>query len=259
MPSFTQTLAAGTAVFALVGFADAASVYSFELDRQGNKLINQDGKKVNAGINDRAGKVYNVSGSYDELNQTLSWSTTAAKGWESFWLVINNGGNPKSLKQEGKLGMIYFDRNPGHGGPTLSVYQYTSAGGNSWKDGELIASSVADDGFVQEIGFENQGNKRTGSFTIDVSGINAALGGDWQGLMFDETVGLWMHLFDIRKPGAQYGNDGGLKEWKFKKRGWVDTNGFHTEETNAIPTPSAALAGFAGLALLANRRKRAAA
>ncbi|MEM1446059.1 MAG: hypothetical protein AAGF84_08395 [Planctomycetota bacterium] len=259
MRHLTKTLTAAAATLAFVGFADAASVYSFDLDRQGKKLVNQDGKKVSAGINDRAGKVYNVSGSYDELNQTLSWSTTASKGWESFWLVINNGGNPKSLKQEGKLGMIYFDRNPRGESPTLSVYQYTSAGGNSYKNGELIASSVADNSFVQEMSFDTDGNKRTGSFTIDVSGINSALGGDWQGVMFDETIGLWMHLFDIRRPGAKYNNAGDLTHWHFCKHGWVDTNGFHTEETNAVPTPSAALAGLAGLGLLANRRKRQAA
>ena len=257
MLSITRSIVAGAAALAtlsLVGLADAASVYSFELDRQGNKLVNQDGDKINAGINDKAGKVYNVAGSYDEHNQTLSWSTTASKGWESFWLVINNGGNPKSLAQEGKLGMIYFDRN--HGNETLSVYQYTSAGGNSWKNGQLIASSEIDDSFILDMGFETQGNKRTGSFTLDVSGINTAMGGGWQGLMFDDTVGLWMHLFDVRKPGAKYGHDGELMTWNFKKHGWVDTDGFSTEHTNAVPTPTAALAGLAGLGLLANRRKQ---
>ncbi|MEM7575859.1 MAG: hypothetical protein AAF328_00160 [Planctomycetota bacterium] len=264
MPSITKTLTAAAATLAFVGFADAASVYSFDLDRQGSKLVNQDGDKIRAGINDKAGKVLGVSGSYDELNQTLSWSTTLATnphgaGYESFWLVINNGGNPKTRKQEGKLGMIFFDRNGGD--PTLSVYQYTSAGANSWKNGKLIASSEIDDSFVLASSFEKESSKgeRTGSFTLDVSGINSAMGNGWQGLMFDETVGLWMHLFDHRKPGAQYGSDGELKQWKFGKHGWVDTDGFATSETNAVPTPSAALAGLAGLGLLANRRKRHAA
>ncbi|MEM6459014.1 MAG: hypothetical protein AAF710_06445 [Planctomycetota bacterium] len=251
----SRITAAALLTVSAAGVAQAGSTYSFEATRSGNALYSQSGEKIKGGINDKAGKVYGFSGSYDAHAQTLSWSLTAAKGWDSMRLVINAGGNPKTAGQQGKIGIIHFDRENGN---TLSVYKYQDA--NSYKTQPLIASSEQDDSFIKSMGFTESGNQRTGSFTLDVSGINQMFGPDGTGLAFGDTVGVWMHVFDRRgQAGAVYGSDGGLTNWKFGKHGWVDTDGFGTVKTNAVPTPTAAAAGLFGLAALLRRRTRHAA
>ena len=250
---FKLTATVLAAAFAFTGVSQAAGVYSFEMNRQGNKMVDHNGDRVSAGIRDRAGKIYHASGSYDSDNQHLSWSTTIGKkGWSSFdgfWLVLNSGGNPKSLAQEGKLGILYFDA----WAEDITVYQYTGKGGYSYKNGQLLASSRVDDSFVKDLDIEMENDRKTASFTIDVAGINSALGGDWMGMQFDDEVGIWMHTFDHGK--IRYRNDGSIKKWDFCYHGWLDTNGTPTHHTETVPTPTAAAAGMIGLGLLGARRR----
>ncbi|MBB6431177.1 hypothetical protein [Algisphaera agarilytica] len=247
----SMTFVAALTLSSIAGVAQAGSSYSFEANRIGKAFYNQDGEKISAGINDKAGKVHSFSGEYNEKAQTFSWSVTANKRWDSLWLVVNSGGNPKTAGQQGKIGMIYFSRENGN---NLSIYKYQNA--NSYKTQELIASSKNDDSFIKSMGFTKDKNKRTGEFTLDVSAINKAFGDDGIGLAYGETIGVWMHVFDRRgKNGAVYGKDGGLVDWDYKKHGWVDTDGFGTAK--AVPTPSAAAAGIVGIAIALHRRRKA--
>lgn len=256
MLKLTATVFAATLAF--TGVSHAGSVYSFDVNRQGHKMIDQDGNRVAAGINDRAGRIKNVSGSYDTDAQTFSYSTEIGKNrgssFDGFWLVINGGGGtPGALGQIGKIGILYFDAHA----KDITVYQYTRRGTRSYQDGELIASTRVDDSFVQSLDVTNNGNSQTASFTLDIDGFNTALGGDWMGLVFGKQVGIWMSVFDHGK--VRYGQDGSIHNWRFCQRGWFDASTIDTVETETVPTPSAAMAGIAGLGLLASRRKKRAA
>ncbi len=251
---FRKCLVTAVAAFGIAGAASAGSVYSFDLNRQGKHMVDEHGEKVAAGINDKAGKVLNVSGSYDTGSHELTWSTTIGKkGWSSFdgfWLVINDGGNPKQLAQEGKLGIMYFDA----WSRDVTIYQYTHRGGSSYKNGQLLASTKLDDSFVKSVDIDMHHDSKTASLTLDLAAVNSAMGGDWMGMQFGSQVGIWMHVFDFGQ--IKYRHDGSIKSWCFKKHGWLDTNGI---DTKVVPTPTAAMAGLAGLGLLGSRRKNRAA
>ena len=257
---FRKCTFAFAALLCVAGIADAGSVYSFDLTRRGNKMVDQNGDRVSAGLNDNAGKIKSISGSFDTDAQTLSWSTTVRKrrgnSFDGFWLVINGGGGtPGALGQIGKLGMIYFDIHA----KDLTVYEYTRRGTRSYRNGEMLASTRLDDSFVKSMDVTNTRNSRTASFMIDVAGINAAMGGDWMGLAFGEQAGVWMQTYDHGSPGIRYNQDGSIRKWDFCEHGWFDANTLNTMETQTVPTPSAAVAGLAGLGLLASRRKNKAA
>lgn len=216
------------------------------------------------GVSNAAGTIKAVNGSYDSVNQVLTWDVRVQNNTtDAITLVLSSGPNPKA--NPGQFAHFFYD------GSALTVYGYNGKNNtSSWWDGngdgsggdaDKIASSLVDPSFVMELSKGEDAGDRLFHMKLDVSGINAHMpifpdpdGEPWEGAQFGEKVGIWMHTFDKRPHGVSsstaYNKDGYLKRWAFKKEGWLDT-----ENSMTTPTPGAvALAGLGGLVALRRRR-----
>ena len=208
---------------------------------------------------DAAGQIRGIYTSYDAASETFTWRTTVADHTtDAISVVVNGGGNPKG--HVGELAQIFYD------GDTVSVYAYNgkdvnnlysfeSGTGMWWQPADTIASSRDDDSFVISANKYSSGGDRIFELVLDVSGINDhnpqyGSSSDWDGIQYDDTVGIWLKTYDQKK-NVSYNHDGFLKCWDFCQIGYFDTDGRPT-----VPAPAtAALAGAAGL--FASRRRRA--
>ncbi|MEZ5162914.1 MAG: PEP-CTERM sorting domain-containing protein [Fimbriimonadaceae bacterium] len=217
--------------------------------------------------NSDGGKVEYINASFDDVTNRFVYdvlfkkSTANGKQTDGYWLVMNDGPNPKGISNE--LAIFYFDDSKASG-PILTAYGYNGINGdNSYKDGsnasgiqapDRIASSLTTPNFVNGIHSVDQGNNSVlFSFDIDASVIknhNPAYGSpaDWFGTGFDDKVGLWFH--GVNGVQSSYTQSGYLSSFSYGKQGWVDATNL-----DAVPEPGT-MAVLAGLGALAARRRR---
>jgi hypothetical protein len=218
------------------------------------------------GTNNNGGTFESITSCFDTVTNELSWSVTFSDAvTKGFTLALNDGPNPKG--HAGELALLYVDANVAD---NVKIVAYAYNGQNtrdSYKDGNgNVAGDQAPD-FIQNLG--NAGNilsagvsdnagKRTISFTIDASDINAhsPLYPDavdpWFGIGFAEKLGIWFHPFKTFNP--TYAVDGSISALSASGEGWFDGSNFDTDIK--VPTPGAAsLAGLAALAFLRRRTR----
>jgi hypothetical protein len=125
-------LAAATFAFANLGYS---AIYQFE-----------DSGANNGGFGDR---LETISSTYNSDTERFTWDVTfnaiGASDVDGFWLVVNNGPNPKSADVN-ELAIMYGDLNT----QTLSTYVYNGANNaNSISNPGILlqtdAFSVSDD------------------------------------------------------------------------------------------------------------------
>ena len=216
------------------------------------------------GVNNNGGTFESIHSEYDSVSKHFTWSVTFSdQVTKGFTLAVNNGPNPKNTP--GQLALLYINAT-NQADVRLTAYGYNGLNANtSWKDGDgTVAGDQTPDlirdhndpGWIISTAASDAAGKRTISFTIDATSINAHNpmypdpdNDPWLGMQYDELLGVWMHPY--RKFDTTYYSSGKIKSFNPSGEGWFDGTNFET-----IPTPGAATLLGAGLIGSVRRRKR---
>ena len=223
-------LAALPALFAIA--PASAATYTF----QGNNLPG----------NTRTGDHTNITATYNNNTNLFTWSSTFTENGsgtlaEGAWLVVSDGENPK--KHVDEYAILYLDGLT----ETVSIYNYNGVNSaNSYRREQYLGSTA--------LNVIDTGNSKTFEFSLDATDINnnASFGSEWQGIRFDNNIGIWFH--GASNLTTQYRTDGSLEDFRPGVTGWYDVG---NEMATAVPEPGTAVAlGLVGLVAAAQRRKR---
>ena len=222
------------AVAGLVSTAAIATpVYNYSID--------------NPAGSSNAGDITNVTTSYDDDNSLFTWEATTmdinGQFADGFWLVVSDGPNPKA--DGGEYAAMCGDLITGR----LNVFTYNGQNNNSSCSGGGSLLQSQNFGFIDVI---DNGNMRTFSFSLDVSAINSAFNtADWDGVFFDDTIGLWFHT--TINSNFTYNDADVLTGYTFGAQSWYDTSNQTT--TTPVPTPAPLLLMALALPMLLRRKK----
>ena len=262
--------------------ADAA-VYGFEW----NRPAIFDGNAGPVFVSDEAGVITNVTTQFDSDAQSLSFfaSFEPEPGTnqlpEGFFLVLNNG--PMPIGMDGTYAILYFEA-ISQASPVMTAYAYNGENGaDSFFDGAAPVGNQAPDPIISSrnspglitaaTSVDNPGG-RTLSFTIDTSAINShsplyGNDADWEGIGFDENIGIWLHPYSHLTPaynedhflvpdphGTSWLTWGDYPDQGEQFHGWFDATDLPADVD--IPEPaSLALIGLSALAVLGRGRRNA--
>jgi PEP-CTERM motif len=200
-------------IAAFTGLAALATSHSANAQEAATKWV-FDGPSSKY-IGGYGGKVTDWNATFDTSGGTQKLSVDVAMGAEfvhddGFWLVLNNGGNPKGINAE--LAILYGDI----ANNKITAYRYNGANSSS--------SYLDTSAFLGT--FDNAFKTTTNSFsfTLDVTAINSINLPSWKGIQFQDQIGIWYHGTDLLS--ASYNKDqltgfGG-------SFGYYDTNGEKT-------------------------------
>jgi hypothetical protein len=179
-----------------------------------------------------------IRSTFDSSEQTFTWDVDLAHSSnpvDGFWLVVNNGPNPKS-SDVNELAIIYGDLTTG----VASTYVY---------NGENSASSINDPAILlQTDTFDTSAS----SFSLDIStsAINAWASSTsaYTGIAYDTAIGVWFHL--SKGSDFTYNSDGDIVDFSFAQQGWLDfSNGTANDITPATEVNSPSALVMLGLSL----------
>lgn len=212
--------------FALASWGNAA-VYQFE-----------ENNVDNGGFGDW---VETISSTYNSDSDRFTWDVTfngaGAAGVDGFWLVVNNGPNPKA-SDVNELAIIYGDMST----QTMSTYVY---------NGENNINSINTPGILLQT---DTFSVSADSFSIDIDAttINAWAGGSYTGIAYDESIGIWFHV----ATGSQFTYDanGNIVDFSFGQQGWFDAENLIAK--NVSESGGFALLGLGLIGLTAMRKRK---
>lgn len=219
------------------------------------------------GYNSNAGYVDELFTQYNAGTGRFDFSVDfSAKGGvlaDSFWVVVNDGPDPKNHVEE--YAIFFFDGTDVATGGDAVVTSYVYSGANSSSSWEtpgmtLLSSLNADP--ISATG-SIVGDVAAFTFSVETSVLNDAsqwpgygLGAEWDGAQFADHIGVWFHPV-VANGDPQYGavgtaKEGFLTDFDVLKQGWVDV-----QMQQTVPEPSAALLGaLGGLGLLLRRSRK---
>jgi hypothetical protein len=224
------------------------------------------------GFRDSHARHESLSTTYDELTQTLTWSSSYSgnHNLDGGWLVLSDGPNPKH--QDLEYAIFYLDTDANR----LTAYAYngqnnaTSYSSNpflgSWENVIETQDYFAFDENSQQVARQDI------SFAINVANLNAGQDQDgnaipgldpsiWKGAAYGNNVGIWKHFGT--NTNATYDSNGEITSFSSWDQ-YFDTGSLATlrEERNdevvEAPEPVASigiLGAVAALGLI--RRKQA--
>ncbi len=219
------------------GFAAALLTATLSQTALAGVFVFEDLNANNGGMSDR---LTSVTGSFNDISEQFTWDVefnSDPTDVDGFWLVVNNGPNPKSSNVN-ELAIMYGDLDTN----TLTTYVYNGQNSaNSWNNPGIYLQT---DSFVSD----------SNSFSIDINAaaINAwSASPDYTGISFDENIGIWFHI--SRGSNFSYLGDE-IASYSFAQQGWYDKANL---TTTTVPEPasiSILLLGLAGV--IAGRRRR---
>ncbi len=210
-----------------VSFANA-SLFTYTIDNP------------NPNPNNLGSDIENITSTYSADAERFTWMTefTPGSDVDGFWLVVNNGPNPKS-SDVNELAIMYGDLSSG----TLSTYVY---------NGQNNANSISNPSIFLQTDAISVGSD---TFTIDIStaAINSwSSDPNYSGIAFDENVGIWFHV----SSGSNFttNTEGDITDYSFSDQGWYDVaNRQATVEASAPGTLALFGLALAGLAFARRR------
>lgn len=183
-----------------------------------------------------------INSSYNTDTQQLTWTITNGQitgigAVDGFWLVLNDGPNPKS-SDVNELAIIYADFNSNK----LLAYTYNGANNaNSINSPGILIGDYSTD-------IINSGN--TLGFSIDASAINSfshpsIVAADWKGMQYDDQIGIWFHTSYGTTIGGGAANG---YSFDYTAQRWYDkaNQPTHTPIPAALFLFAPALLGFLG-------------
>ncbi len=194
----------------------------------------------NGGMSDR---LDSVSSTYNTDTEVFTWDTTFnadPTDVNGFWLVVNNGPNPKS-SDVNELAIMYGDMNTG----IVTTYAYNGLNNsNSWSTPGI---------FLQSDTFTTTANSL--SLSIDATNINAwnapETAPDYTGIAYDQNIGIWFHI----STGSEFSYDESeITGYSYSQQGWYDKSWRTTTE---VPEPSTLVlmtCGLLGFGLMRRRK-----
>jgi len=210
-------------------------------------------KDTNPGGSSRGGDLSHIRTSYNEGASKFLWeytiSTENSQGVEhdGFWLVVNDGSNPKGHTN---LAILYGDLQ----GDNVTAYQYN--GLNNKDSYEVPGTFIQSWQNVFDIQQSADGSETSVSLMLNVENVNSSGGIDWQGIFYDEKVGIWFHP----TAGASFSyNNGGetLASFNSGRSGWYDVGYKATREVSSPGVGVLLAAGLLGFGLVSRRRAAA--
>ncbi|MCB9850172.1 MAG: hypothetical protein H6817_05655 [Phycisphaerales bacterium] len=190
-----------------------------------------------------AGEWESVHGEYNATTQKFVWEVVFSNQvTEGMTFVVNNGPMPENVES---VWVMFFLDATDMGNLKLLAYTYNGRNDrSSWYDGDpitagsqggdLVASSLIDASFINELSVTDFGGKRKFRFSIDASGINSHVplfpnhdGLPYQGVKFDGGIGMWLGAYV--QLATSY-NMGRLTQWAHvSPNGYFDTGHLDTE------------------------------
>ncbi len=149
---------------------------------------------------------YDVTSGTPQLSLDVAMGTNTVSD-DGFWMVVNNGGNPKGIVDQ--LAILYGDLKNNK----ITAYKYD--GGNS-PNSYVDASAYL---MTFDVPFKFQSTTEY-SFNLDVSALNSINLPNWKGAQFGDTAGIWFH--NTRQEHATY--NGNLLTSFSQNDGWMDTD-----------------------------------
>jgi len=185
-----------------------------------------------------------MSTSFDSTNQRFTWDTEFSNSAiDGFWLVVNNGDNPKNSNVN-ELAIMYGDLTRG----ILSTYIY---------NGQNNSNSIRNPSILlQTDSFTTTAN----GFSLDIStaSINnyASVDPDYTGVSFSEDLGIWLHFSS--NSNFTYNNNNDITDFSFGREGYYDAEDLETLTTASVEVSSPSVIALFGLAFvgLAFMRKK---
>lgn len=213
-----KLITAAALLVASIGVASAAT-YQYEVN--------------NGSFGGGAGGTFDqLKSTYNTNTEQLTWSLkngqiNGAGEVDGFWLVLNDGPNPKSSNVN-ELAILYADFT----NDKLLAYAY---------NGQNNANSINNPAIL--IGDYSSSIVKTADsigFAFDASAINAFAHpdinpADWKGIQYDADIGVWFHVSygTIISGDAQNGFD-----FNYRTQRWYDVA---NHQTTVVPVPAAAL------------------
>lgn len=269
-------LVAAAALLGLSASASHAVLFGW------NYAKNQPGNGTQYARNDAGGTIESINSTFNSSTKRLTFdvlfsganNTTSPLVTNGFWLVVDNGPNPKT--HSGELAIFYFDASRVFAGtassPTVTAYEYNGVNANtSWTDGngngvsdggDLIKGANESAGFINSAtaGTQTISGQTYRRLTFDVNAADIithvplfpVAGTDWYGTGYDDQFGIWFHPAQIFNATYAATGRGAITGLTTGAEGWLDGQNF---TTTRIPAPaSVALLGLGGL-IVARRRR----